>query len=200
MPKIVDREEMQSGILDAALQVFTARGYHAATIADVAKTAGLGKGTLYLYFKNKEAMTEAMIERHFAGLETAFMDAAMPDTLETFTASLDATMNVPDEHAKFIPVFFEVFGPSFASESFSQKVAAFFERLGVHYSKCLSNLQEQGEIRRDIDTKLFGRMLASTIDGMILHRGLFGLSKARYAKMRKQMLCMIAEGSRLHSQ
>lgn len=199
MPKIVDREEMQNGIMDAAMQVFTERGYHAATIADVAKAANLGKGTLYLYFKNKEAMTEAMVERHFAGMEANFMDAPLPDTLEDFVASLDATMNVSDEHAKFIPVFFEVFGPSFASESFTAKVAAFFERLGSYYARCIANLQEKGAIRKDVDAKLLGRTLASTIDGMILHRGLFSLPKARYGKMRKQMLSMIVEGSRRHS-
>ena len=199
MPKIVDREEMQNGILDAAMQVFTERGYHAATIADVARAAGLGKGTLYLYFKNKEAMTEAMVERHFAGMETSFVDASLPETLDDFAASLDATMNVPDEHARFIPVFFEVFGPSFASPSFTAKVASFFERLGNHYAECLKHLQDGGEVRPDVDAKLLGRTLASTIDGMILHRGLFGLPKARYAKMRREMLNTIVEGSRVHS-
>ncbi|MEM6696650.1 MAG: TetR family transcriptional regulator C-terminal domain-containing protein, partial [Pseudomonadota bacterium] len=134
------------------------------------------------------------VERHFAGLEANFMDAPLPDTLEVFVATLDATMNVPDEHAKFIPVFFEVFGPSFASESFTAKVAAFFERLGSYYANCIAHLQENGAIREDVDAKLFGRSLASTLDGMILHRGLFGLPKARYAKMRREMIGAIVSG------
>eukprot|EP00752_Nemacystus_decipiens_P019279 g17335.t1 len=195
MPKIVDREEMQNGILDAAIQVFTERGYHAATIADVAKAAGLGKGTLYLYFKNKEAMTEAMVERHFAGMETNFMSAELPNDLDAFATSLDATMNVPEDHARFIRVFFEVFGPSFASDSFAATVAAFFDKLGNHYAKALAHLQQQGAIRSDIDTSLLGRSLASTVDGMILHRGLFGISRARYAKMRKEMLQTLLHGT-----
>ncbi len=194
MPKIVDREEMQNGILDAAMQVFTERGYHAATIADIAKAANLGKGTLYLYFKNKETMTEAMVERHFAGLEANFMGTAMPDSLEAFTAALDAAMDVPEEHAKFIPIFFEVFGPSFASESFSAKVAQFFESLGAHYADCLAHLQTEGHVRADLDPRLMGRTLASTLDGMILHHGLFSLPKARYTKMRRELVRAIVSG------
>ena len=50
MPKIVDRDEMQQIVLDGAMKAFTTKGYHSATIADVAEAAGLGKGTLYLYF------------------------------------------------------------------------------------------------------------------------------------------------------
>ena len=47
-------------ILDAALTVFSARGFAAAKLDDVAKEAGVSKGTLYLYFKSKEALFEAM--------------------------------------------------------------------------------------------------------------------------------------------
>jgi AcrR family transcriptional regulator len=47
-------------ILDAALTVFSVRGFAAAKLDDVAKEAGVSKGTLYLYFKSKEALFEAM--------------------------------------------------------------------------------------------------------------------------------------------
>ena len=47
-------------ILDAALTVFSARGFAAAKLDDVAKEAGVSKGTLYLYFESKEALFEAM--------------------------------------------------------------------------------------------------------------------------------------------
>ena len=46
MPKIVDRRLMQDTILDAAMRTFARKGYHAATIGDVAVEARLGKGTI----------------------------------------------------------------------------------------------------------------------------------------------------------
>ncbi|MDJ0859602.1 MAG: TetR/AcrR family transcriptional regulator [Dinoroseobacter sp.] len=194
MPKVVDREEMQHGILDAAMQVYVKKGYHAATIADVAEAAGLGKGTLYLYFKNKDAIAIAMVERHFKGMEGRFMAAEMPQTLDAFARGLTQTMNIPDEHARFIRVFFEVFGPSFASDAFSDKVADFFDRLGKHYAAQVAHLQSVGEIREDADASKLGRALAGLVDGMILHKGLFSISSARYGAMRREAIDMFMRG------
>jgi AcrR family transcriptional regulator len=194
MPKVVDREEMQHGILDAAKHVYAKKGYHAATIADVAKEAGLGKGTLYLYFKNKEAIAISMVERHFKGTEDRFFGQKMPETLDEFADSLSKTMNIPDEQSKFIRVFFEVFGPSFASETFSAKVVSFFDKLGTHYAGQIAHLQEAGSIRKDADANKLGRALASLIDGMILHRGLFNISAKRHAEMRSEAIDMFVRG------
>ncbi len=194
MPKVVDREEMQHGILDAAMQVYSKKGYHAATIADVAEAAGLGKGTLYLYFKNKEAIAISMVERHFKGMEDRFFGQKMPDSLDEFADSLSQTMNIPDEQSKFIRVFFEVFGPSFASDTFSAKVASFFDKLGAHYEGQLAHLQEAGSIRKDADAKKLGRALASLIDGMILHKGLFSIPAKRHAAMRGEAIDMFVRG------
>ena len=45
-------------ILDAAIDVFCVSGYEAASMADVAAKAGVGKGTIYLYFDSKESLFE----------------------------------------------------------------------------------------------------------------------------------------------
>src|SRR5437870_5806627 len=56
-------EERPSQIVDAALDVFAERGLAAARIDDIAKRAGLSKGTIYLYFPNKEALFREVIRR-----------------------------------------------------------------------------------------------------------------------------------------
>ena len=45
-------------IMDAAIEVFCISGYDSASMADVAAKAGVGKGTLYLYFDSKESLFE----------------------------------------------------------------------------------------------------------------------------------------------
>ena len=58
------RPEARSGeILDAALAVFSEEGFSAAKMEAVANRAGLSKGAVYLYFKSKDAILEALIER-----------------------------------------------------------------------------------------------------------------------------------------
>ncbi len=48
-------------ILDAALHVFASEGYRAARLDDIARRAGVSKGTLYLYFDSKDEIFRAMI-------------------------------------------------------------------------------------------------------------------------------------------
>ncbi|PYP10125.1 MAG: TetR family transcriptional regulator [Gemmatimonadetes bacterium] len=48
-------------ILTAALEVFADRGFAATKLEDVARRAGVTKGTIYLYFENKEALFKALV-------------------------------------------------------------------------------------------------------------------------------------------
>ncbi len=53
--------ERRQAIIDAALDEFIARGFTATRLDDVAKRAGVAKGTIYLHFKDKESMFEELI-------------------------------------------------------------------------------------------------------------------------------------------
>ena len=50
-------------ILDGALQVFTSRGFDAASMSDIAAAANVSKGTLYVYFEDKEHLFVDLIQR-----------------------------------------------------------------------------------------------------------------------------------------
>src|SRR6202165_5449886 len=53
--------ERREAIIEAALDEFIARGFTATRLDDVAKRAGVAKGTIYLHFKDKESMFEELI-------------------------------------------------------------------------------------------------------------------------------------------
>ncbi|HEY3890702.1 MAG TPA: TetR/AcrR family transcriptional regulator [Bradyrhizobium sp.] len=53
--------ERRAAIIEAAMDEFIARGYAATRLDDVAKRAGVAKGTIYLHFKDKESMFEELI-------------------------------------------------------------------------------------------------------------------------------------------
>src|SRR5208337_2306661 len=62
MPRVIQKnkeeykEEAKKRILDAAMEVAKKKGYQSMTLDDVAGEVGVTKGTLYLYFKNKEEL------------------------------------------------------------------------------------------------------------------------------------------------
>ncbi|HXX46199.1 MAG TPA: TetR/AcrR family transcriptional regulator [Candidatus Acidoferrales bacterium] len=55
--------ERHAQILDAAFEVFAANGYAAARMDDVAKRANIGKGTIFLHFRDKKALFRAVLCR-----------------------------------------------------------------------------------------------------------------------------------------
>ncbi len=63
-------------VLDAALDIFIAKGFAAARVEDIAKAAGLSKGAVYLYFPSKVAILEALVRRAIVPLVKAAGDLA----------------------------------------------------------------------------------------------------------------------------
>jgi AcrR family transcriptional regulator len=53
--------QRRAAIIEAALEEFIARGFTATRLDDIAKRAGVAKGTIYLHFKDKESMFEELI-------------------------------------------------------------------------------------------------------------------------------------------
>jgi len=56
------KDERERAFKEAALKVFSAKGYHRATMSEIALEAGFGKGTLYWYWKSKEDLYFSLIE------------------------------------------------------------------------------------------------------------------------------------------
>ena len=52
-------------IINCALRIFAKEGFFKTTVDDIAQAAGLAKGTLYLYFKDKASLYVSVIEEHF---------------------------------------------------------------------------------------------------------------------------------------
>jgi AcrR family transcriptional regulator len=79
-PLTADRRRQQTRdyLLEAAAQVFAARGFHDASIDEIAAAAGFTKGAVYSNFKNKEDLFLALIEAAYAREM-----AALKETLES---------------------------------------------------------------------------------------------------------------------
>ncbi|MEJ0027761.1 MAG: TetR family transcriptional regulator [Rhizomicrobium sp.] len=75
-------------LLDAALDLFEARGFDGVAVPEIAARAGVAIGTVYRYFASKEALVNALY-RHWKGVYNAFVLAPLPPSLsarEKFSA------------------------------------------------------------------------------------------------------------------
>lgn len=113
-------------ILDAALAVFTEKGFDAARVDDIATRAGLSKGAVYLYFDSKDALLKGLIEREVAPAAhrlRALAEASGEDVRATLTLLVTvATQLLSDPRI-------------FATPKLVLSVAARFPEIGDYYRK-----------------------------------------------------------------
>jgi AcrR family transcriptional regulator len=115
--RAVRRRETEERLLDAALTVFVAHGYDAATTAEMARVADVSVGTFYLYFRDKRAAYERLARR------------AAQDLLARWRTAMDADMALPERVVRGLRLAAEFWrsdlararlllegGPSFGSE------------------------------------------------------------------------------------
>lgn len=91
------RSSTRERILDAALDVFSEKGFHQATVDEIAERAGLGKGTLYRYFANKETLFNELVRSRLEELE------------QQANAVLDGQDDVLTMISKYLRIYFEFF-------------------------------------------------------------------------------------------
>lgn len=82
-------EARRAQILEAAIQVFAEKGFHRATVRDVARTAGVADGTIYNYFKSKSDLLMAMVAQmaelnQFSSQATGLSGESTPEQLMYF--------------------------------------------------------------------------------------------------------------------
>lgn len=86
-PKANDK---RARILEAAVKVFAERGFHTATVAEIARAAGVADGTIYLYFKSKD------------DLLLRLFDEKMTELVEEARTAVAAEKTAPAKLRRFI--------------------------------------------------------------------------------------------------
>ncbi|HVU67637.1 MAG TPA: helix-turn-helix domain-containing protein [Ktedonobacteraceae bacterium] len=147
------REEREKRILDAAIELLQKWGYRKTTLEDIAREAGVAKGTIYLYWPTREKLFMAIIEREQGKLmqEIARRMEGDPEGITLIGLvkhSILATLETPVMRALILQDT-DFLGGLFIRE-FN---AANAEAQLAGYIAILQRLREIGLIRTDIDVQ-----------------------------------------------
>src|ERR1041385_6874173 len=153
----VSAEARRATILAAALEEFTARGYEGARLDDVAKRAGIAKGTIYLYFTDKEALFQELVR--------SMVHPVLETLLATFVREVYGTRR------KDIIRLILSEGPRFPAiaEFYYREVVA---RVLAIVRPILARAAERGELPDDALARFPQLMIAPMLVGIMWH-GLF---------------------------
>jgi TetR/AcrR family transcriptional regulator len=153
-----EKEQRRNLIIDAAEKVFFSKGVETATMDEVAHVAEYSKGTLYLYFKNKDELFLAIMERALSHLSQRFMKV-----LESDKCGLDKIHDIGKAYFEFYkeePDYFSVMLHKEIREVTPEAVkgASGFARCNEIGNQLFFQLQEavrlgiaDGSIRNDLD-------------------------------------------------
>jgi len=164
----------REAILEAALDEFSARGFAAARLEDVAKRAGVAKGTIYLYFADKEALFQELVRFQISPVMSAFetvlasplpLKSLIDQAIEIFTREVFGTRR------KQVMRLIISEGPRFPA------LAEFYYRevLGPILKAVRARLQralEHGEIADDALVR-FPQLLGAATVMAVVWQGLF---------------------------
>lgn len=161
-------QQKRSAILDAAMEVFSEKGFHPATIDEIAERAGVGKGTIYSYFDSKVALFQELLEEI---LETTYQRtkervANSEGTLSKLYALADVDHDVVKRYAPLARILLA--DPSLV---ISPKFRRMLEHAQMQLNALVANVIRQGQnegiFSREFHAELAASMVLGAKNGVI---------------------------------
>ena len=151
-------------IIEAAVRVFARNGYFNSRVSDIAREAGVASGTIYLYFKTKDAILVTLFREKMAAwvAHVRAEIAGEPDAVAKIRRLVALHFSVLEND----PALAEVVqvelrqGHKFFRGASAHEVSAYFELIG----SILEEGQAAGQIRRDVAIKIATKVLFGAMD------------------------------------
>jgi AcrR family transcriptional regulator len=185
----------------AAERVFATKGFSATKMADIAGEAGVGVGTLYNYFANKQEIFEAIFLARSSQFEAALDHASaglLP--LEQISILIRTSMQYVEEHGALFAMFFERGGigevdiERLGGKVIEELYQSFLKRL----EDAISAAVKDGQLRADIPISSMVAVLSGARNGAI-YTWLKGRRRGRIAESAENLLTLFMSGARATS-
>jgi len=178
MPKIVDKEAKAQAISSVALTVFRKRGYPGTRMSDIAEAAGIGKGTLYEYFKDKADILRFEFDRYFEHFSASLLEAIHENMgpAEKLLALIDFTLGYTIEWEDHCAVYIDYFSSARTDQNSAFPLSCMYGQMKEILMNLIKEGQEAGEIDPGFDPAAVSELFVSIYDGIIIHRLLTGQS------------------------
>lgn len=161
--------EKEEAILNAAIEVFTEKGFHGTKMQEIADRAGTNKALLHYYFRSKERLYSHIFERVFKKFIAGSADipdgsSGIEDILYHF---IDRFINVLKQNPK-IPMFI-IHELSQGGKTASRIVSNFMQTMPDLGPWRLIRIIEEAAKRGEIDTAVDGRQFLITLLGACIY-------------------------------
>jgi AcrR family transcriptional regulator len=161
-------EFRRAEIVDAARTVFARRGFDFGIMDEIAKEAGVAKGTLYLYFRSKTEIYKAVLDHDMGTLKESSLDRI--DAAESLREKIRAFTLARIERAETNREFFRIMDSESHALTFTRSQYRDWLREPVlRLASAIEAASKQGEIR-SIDPEKTAWLIADMTRGIIQRR------------------------------
>ncbi len=166
--KFMDKKQL---IIESAIMVFAREGLEKGKIADIAKEAGIGKGTIYEYFRSKEEIFQAIEQSVFIDFNSVFdqldaLDISPTEKLKTImTQGIDALMDMGDA-LLIITEFWAQAGRGYLHNSNQARFVEYYEKYRLGIESILTEGIQSGDFR-DMNREGVARLFMAFLDGLV---------------------------------
>ncbi len=172
-------------ILAAARKVIAAKGLAAATMDEIAEAAGIAKGTIYLYFKNKRDLFQEVVAHALSRLVTELDQISRTDG--DAATRLAQMLRLLLETLEREEAFFRVYSSEFPVLHFYQEgAAARVRELDRQFTAILATVIEQG-MAAGLFQKGDSQQIAYILRGMVRALALYKLVENRPASLLESL-------------
>jgi AcrR family transcriptional regulator len=154
--------DRRATLLDAARQIFAAKGVEAARVSEIVARAGVAQGTFYLYFPSKASLVLALTDEVYAEIreEVARALAAEKHVAGQVSAGVAAAFHAIERNRDI----FAIVHPRAGGGEIRQESERLFEPYYDLVAEAVRAGQERGEIPADVAPDLVARLVVDVID------------------------------------
>jgi TetR/AcrR family fatty acid metabolism transcriptional regulator len=190
-PRAADKRER---ILDAAVRVFARKGFHRARVSEVARAAGVADGTIYLYFKSKDALLVSLFEDRVERL-LAFLEAELPraaSASEKLRRVIELQLGLLEGERDLAEVVTVILRQStkLMKQYAAPKFTAYLDAIG----RVVADGQAAGELRRDVSPHLAARAIFGALDGIAMTWALGKADRGGLVRASGQLAAIVLRG------
>ncbi len=162
-------EERKVQIINAAEEVFTQKGMDNARMEDIAEETGLSKGTLYLYFKSKDDLIIAILDRLFQREFSAMEKAVQSDdsAYENVQKFVDVAKRDVKAMLRLMPIAYEFLALAFRNKYVQHALREYFNRYMNILVPIIQKGIDTGEFRA-VDAREVALAAGAIFEGTIL--------------------------------
>jgi len=166
-PNVTD--ERTSQIITAAEDVFTKKGFAEARMDDIAEETGLSKGTLYNYFKSKDDLIIAILDRIFQREFRAFEqnDLSTMSATETINLFADTVAKDIKLMLRLMPVAYEFLALAFRNKTVQKALKVYVNRYMDILVPIIESGVDSGEFK-EVNPQEVAIAMGAILEGTIL--------------------------------